>query len=208
MSLILDALKKLEQEKAARHSRQVELRPAITGRRDKPTSAPWRQPLLIASAIILAVATTIVVMGRFSQQNLPVAPTTAPVREESPRVVAPKADVALPAPVPLIPVRPPVAILTPPVPTKLLTPVVTPPLAPSRPKSIASEMTEPAPADLKVTGIAWQDERIARRAVVNGALLGEGAVVSGARVIEIRQDQVRFSRDGQILASPITSSNR
>jgi general secretion pathway protein B len=69
-------------------------------------------------------------------------------------------------------------------------------------------MTGPAPTDLKVTGIAWQDERSARRAVVNGALIGEGAVASGARVVEIRQDQVRFSRDGQIVAAPITSSNR
>ena len=203
MSLILDALKKLEQEKAARHSRQVELRPAITGRRDTPSSNPWRQPLLVVGAVILAVAITIVIMGRFSKQRLPVAPAAAPVREES---VAPIAT--LPAPVPVIPIQPPVTIPMPPASTKILTPVVTPPPMPARPKNSVPEMAGPAPPDLKVTGIAWQDERSARRAVVNGALIGEGAVVSGARVVEIRQDQVRFSRDGQTLASPITSSNR
>jgi hypothetical protein len=44
--------------------------------------------------------------------------------------------------------------------------------------------------------------------VVNGALAGEGAVIAGAKVIEIRQEQVRFTRDGQTFAVPITSSNR
>ncbi|GAC1466137.1 MAG: hypothetical protein PVSMB11_01550 [Desulfuromonadaceae bacterium] len=50
-----------------------------------------------------------------------------------------------------------------------------------------------APADIKLSGIAWQDERRARRAVVNGFLLKEGAVVSGAKIIDIQADRVRFS---------------
>ena len=53
--------------------------------------------------------------------------------------------------------------------------------------------TVQAPADIKLSGIAWQDERAARRAVVNGFLLKEGAVVSGAKVIDIQSDKVRFS---------------
>jgi general secretion pathway protein B len=53
-----------------------------------------------------------------------------------------------------------------------------------------------APADLKLSGIAWQDERAGRRAVINGFLLKEGAVVSGAKIIDIQADRVRFSSAG------------
>lgn len=56
--------------------------------------------------------------------------------------------------------------------------------------------TVPAPSDIKVSGIAWQDERSARRAVVNGFLMQEGSSVSGAKIVEIFQDRVRFSQAG------------
>ena len=208
MSLILDALKKLEQEKAARRARHVELRPAITGRRDSPSDTPWRLPLLIAGAVILAVAVTMTVMGGFSQKSLPVAPAPLQVRTESPRPMEPVAAVPPTASAPSAPVQTPVAIPASPAHPRILAPTTVPPSASSRKKTVVPEQTGPAPADLKVTGIAWQDERVARRAVVNCALAGEGAIVAGARVVEIRQDQVRFSRDGQTFAIPITSSNR
>jgi general secretion pathway protein B len=207
MSLILDALKKLEQEKATRRARQVEIRPALTGRKNAPSSAPWRLPALIAGAVILAVVVTMVVMERFSSQNIPAVP--APVRQESPRPMEPSSAVTNPSPVTTVPVQSPLTVpASPPAPPQILSPVTAPPSSPQRPGTVVPEPTGPAPADLKVTGIAWQDERPARRAVVNGALAGEGAVVSGARVVEIRQDQVRFSRDGQTFSVQITSSNR
>lgn len=56
----------------------------------------------------------------------------------------------------------------------------------------------PAPADITVSGVAWQEERRGRRAVINGFLMREGSQVSGARVAEIRKDRVRFSRDGRM----------
>jgi general secretion pathway protein B len=52
-------------------------------------------------------------------------------------------------------------------------------------------------ADIRISGIAWQDERTARRAVVNGFLMKEGGVVAGARIVEILQDRVRFSQSGR-----------
>ena len=55
--------------------------------------------------------------------------------------------------------------------------------------------TEP-PMEITVSGVAWQDERKARRAVVNGLLAREGSVVAGARISEIMKDRVRFSRAG------------
>lgn len=52
------------------------------------------------------------------------------------------------------------------------------------------------PADIKVSGIAWGDERKTRRAVINGFLLKEGSLVGGATIIEIKRDRVRFSQGG------------
>lgn len=63
-----------------------------------------------------------------------------------------------------------------------------------------------APADIKLSGIAWQEERRARRAVVNGFLMQEGAVVSGARITDIFQDRVRFSLSGKTFEIPLISS--
>jgi hypothetical protein len=68
-------------------------------------------------------------------------------------------------------------------------------------KRIKAELPSPkqpaqivqAPADIKLSGIAWQDERAGRRAVINGFLLKEGVVVSGAKIIDIQADRVRFS---------------
>jgi len=76
-----------------------------------------------------------------------------------------------------------------------------------------SAVTVAPPADIKVSGIAWQEERNARRAVVNGFLMKEGSVVSGARIVEIQQDRVRFSSPGgdfelSMVASGIPGANR
>ena len=63
-----------------------------------------------------------------------------------------------------------------------------------------------APADIKLSGIAWQEERRARRAVVNGFLMKEGGIVSGARITDIYQDRVRFSLSGNSFEIPLVSS--
>jgi len=70
----------------------------------------------------------------------------------------------------------------------------------------AARVDAPAPADINVSGIAWQDERTLRRAVVNGVLVGEGAQVAGAKVVEIRENRVRFSRAGQSFDVPYTTN--
>ena len=71
--------------------------------------------------------------------------------------------------------------------------------------STAAATQQAAPADISVSGIAWQDERSLRRAVVNGALVGEGAEVAGARVLEIGEDRVRLSRGGQVFDAVFAS---
>lgn len=65
-----------------------------------------------------------------------------------------------------------------------------------RPEQRPAVATVAPPADLKVSGIAWQEERSARRVVANGFLLKEGNVVAGARIVEILPDRVRFSMSG------------
>lgn len=63
------------------------------------------------------------------------------------------------------------------------------------------------PADIQVSGVAWQDERAMRRAVVNGLLLKEGTTVSGAQLKEILPDRVRFERSGTQFEVPFVSSS-
>jgi len=73
-------------------------------------------------------------------------------------------------------------------------------------RPLPPEQVMPAPADIKLSGIAWQEERRARRAVVNGFLMQEGGVVSGARISDIYQDRVRFTQSGKTFEIPFISS--
>lgn len=71
----------------------------------------------------------------------------------------------------------------------------------------------PPPVDIKLSGIAWQDERSVRRAVVNGMLMKEGSIVAGAKITEIFKDRVRFSLSGSffeisLLASGMTGPGK
>jgi general secretion pathway protein B len=60
----------------------------------------------------------------------------------------------------------------------------------------STQLAGSSPSSLKLSGIAWQDDRRYRRAVVNGVLAAEGEVIEGARIVAIHQDKVRFSRGG------------
>lgn len=57
---------------------------------------------------------------------------------------------------------------------------------------------------LTVSGIAWQEKPAARRAVVNGTLLEEGATVDGATIEEIQPTRVYFSSGGRKFSLPIS----
>lgn len=69
--------------------------------------------------------------------------------------------------------------------------------APSaQPASVAA--VAGTPEGIKLTGIAWQENRKLRRAVVNDILVGEGVLVAGAKVVEIRPAAVRFEKNGTV----------
>jgi len=70
----------------------------------------------------------------------------------------------------------------------------------------SAALPDPASTNLTVTGIAWQEEKYARRAVVNGTLLGEGSVIAGARIVEIKEDRVRFSIGGRTMEVLLSSA--
>ncbi|GFO54448.1 hypothetical protein GMSM_14550 [Geomonas sp. Red276] len=61
-------------------------------------------------------------------------------------------------------------------------------------------------SDITISGIAFQDERSLRRAVLNGTLVKEGEEVAGARVVEIKETKVRLSRNGRQFDVVLSSS--
>lgn len=205
MSYILDALKKIEHEK---NKKRPDGRINITGDlfqdRAQPASkaVAWKSVLLIAVASLVACAGTwFLLQGNGREKIRPaVPPSTAPVN----------APVALPVQVQSSPVS-----VTSPVSS---TPVAVAPqssetdgegdpsargdrrskkqITVQSPSQKQPVQTVQPPADIKLSGIAWQDERSVRRAVINGFLLKEGAVVAGAKITDIQPDRVRFSSAG------------
>ena len=189
MSLILDALRKMELERKARRQSSHELRSEVLNYRGA-AAVSERSGIFRVVAVLLvtsAAAAGIFYFARLEPRKT--APVTAaePLRQEQPPVIQ-----AQPAqPQPAQPAQP--------LPEKSL------PLGNRAVKeaqeSTAKAMKSPQKSGeegFTVSGIAWQDERYLRRAVINGALVGEGAEILGAKVIDIRENRVRFSRGGEI----------
>ncbi len=53
------------------------------------------------------------------------------------------------------------------------------------------------PQSLRLSGILWHEDPSERRVVINGQVLGEGAVTEGVKVVEIHPTHVRLLRNGQ-----------
>ncbi|KAA0891608.1 hypothetical protein [Oryzomonas rubra] len=219
MSYILDALKKLESEKErkARGSGMIN----IAGELFKNGPAPQKERrnwpivlgLVLLASLITFGATFLLLHGGKGKRHA-ASPIVMPPPSVTPAPAPPllPAKPAMPEPPPgppaavapqkaaPPPARVPKAVKKPPVPRH--PPVARParPVAPAAEENAPAEPARPAaaalvaaPADIKVSGIAWQERRGASRAVVNGFLLREGNTVSGARIVEIFQNKVRFS---------------
>lgn len=216
MSYILDALKKIEHEKIKRERSGG--RGSISGdlflerKQTKGRAGIWKIVALIAVAsLVTAAGTWYVIKGGSRKSSAVVRPANpAPTAAVVPPPAVPPPVVSPPQPA-SIPVAVPAAAQVTGNPAgnqgsgavddedeneagirrskrrqKLQSP------------SASASMQQPAqsvqaPADIKLSGIAWQDERAARRAVINGFLLKEGAVVSGAKISDIQTDRVRFT---------------
>jgi len=215
MSFILDALKKLEQEKAARKGGAINISDEIVrdkrqvirkARRTVPVSV-----VLAALGLLLfgvsgayvwhkqGVADQAKVVVPSSERTLSVATKKMPAASQGTSFVEPAVPQVLP--------KAAVATDSSPLPVETRRQTRSEPLAgqsPARQESQA-RATQPAveaagsgeSSTLTVSGIAWQDAPTARRAVINGDLVKEGAQVGGATVEEILPTRVRFSSGGR-----------
>ncbi|WP_298272299.1 hypothetical protein [Geobacter sp.] len=208
MSLILDALRKMEQERRARSGGTIDIRPDLLAHRPPAPRRKTAAPLLVMAGIAILAAG--IGAGSLLHGRIPAATPDSPAPAppaEAPVIVAPAP--AAPAPLPL---QPPAPLRAAAAPRLAPTAVAPPPASPAPARTVQpSASTEPAPAEpsgtpLTVSGIAWQEERGLRRAVVNGTLAGEGATVAGARIVEIAERRVRFSRGGETFDVPLSSA--
>jgi len=74
------------------------------------------------------------------------------------------------------------------------------------PSAPVAPLVPPARPVLKVDGIAFQDGADSV-AVINGVTVSKGSVIEGARVEEIQKDRVRFSRGGERFEVMLDKSN-
>lgn len=202
MSYILDALKKNEHEKNKKRSGgRISVSGNLYEEWEQPAgkAGAWKLVILITVVSLLACAGTWFFLAGSTIKNASVARPSAPRPAVSAQPVpsaAPPVPVAMPSSVPSNVVAAPQKSKeaeeggrspsrTAQEPAKQ---VKTRPAAQRLPVQMV-----PAPADVKLSGIAWQEERSSRRAVINGFLLKEGAIVSGAKIIDIKADRVNFS---------------
>jgi general secretion pathway protein B len=225
MSFILDALKKLEQEKAARRNADSKISDEIV-RENRQVLRKARRSVPVSVVLVsLGLVLLLGVSGAFlwhrhgAGEQMKVAALgperTSPAAEE---VAADSQRTERAAP-PATPVSGMASLAPPPVremaeeeKEPLPRPVET--NRKSRRGRIDEDTTsrtdvKPRSAQpvgegsgsggsrLTVSGIAWQDAPSARRAVINGDLVQEGAQVGGATVEEILPTRVRFSSGGR-----------
>jgi len=178
MSLILDALRKIEQQRRTSRQGVMDIRSDVLNYHGR--TAPHKKSRLIplaGLAMIAVIAALIFYILRQEPSDLeggrmttpPVAPQPTPHATSSP---APQPAVSQPK----------------------LEPPQKASAYPTRPETSAAIGND----SMVISGIAWQEERSLRRAVINGVLAGEGAEILGARIVEIREDGVIFSRSGRI----------
>lgn len=213
MSFILDALKKLEQEKAARRSAEINISAEIIRenrqmRRKVKRSVPVSVVLLAFGLLIL-----LGVSGTFfwhKQDAKKQATAVAMKPERMPPLVLEETDpqervLAGPA---ASPARPMTAVATEHSSRSVESKGRMQAGKMNTQSSVNSDLKvrseEPAREEsgskgsgITVSGIAWQDAPAARRAVINGDLVEEGAQVGGATVEEILPTKVRFSSGGR-----------
>lgn len=217
MSHILDALKKLQEEKTTLLKQS-----AITGGILLDAGAPRRRQT--KRYLLVGIAAAVVLIGVVAfwsiQRTNPQPQPKTPVSEQQqialpqPAPVVTPPPVAAPQPLQTTPAAPPVVQPTAPTaqdqsatiedeedrPSRRVRQATAPAVAaPSMlPPSPAATVTVGTPEGIKLSGIAWHDNRRMRRAVVNDLLVGEGAEVAGARIVEIRTHLVKIEKNGML----------
>jgi len=208
----------MEQERRSRRGVAQDLRPEVLRYRTATQpKQPSRYPLVIVGVVLLCAGIgagfalkgnkgEAVSQAKQDAAAMSAAPAPTPSPVEAPAVVPPAFEPAA-APVPNEPVAAPLA-------AEPAKPRPARPVAlPSSPAPVAATPfredagSQGGGADITISGIAYQDERRMRRAVLNGQLVGEGAEIAGARVVEIKETKVKLSRGGQLFEVPFSSGH-
>jgi len=214
MSYILDALKKIEHEKNKKSlpDGRISIAGDLFQERKRPAARAgiWKIVMLIAVASLLTFTGTWFLFQGNDKKNSAdrgsaAVPPTVQVQPQAtiqtPPVLIPVQPQPAPASMALAPVAPPADNHVVPKRAEVAVDNESSARSARSPQkevtaqslsTIQPAPTVPAPAGIMLSGIAWQESRAARRAVVNGFLLKEGAVVAGARITGIQADRVRF----------------
>jgi general secretion pathway protein B len=217
MSVILDALKKLDREKSSRRSGTGNIAVEILSP-DLPRPGK-RIPLYAAIALLTSIATAaitygVIVKGGFLLKSPPPAAINPPASNQQ----------AAPVPIPSEPARDTRDQISP-APPKIQSPVKSkkPEATPVENKGDEKKISRsvsPKEADiplektnvlpehtpkgsaktspsLNITTIVWYEEPSKRFAMINGVIVTEGSVIEGMKVEEIHPDRVRLLHKDQ-----------
>ena len=186
MSLILDALRKIELERKAKRLSSKEVRNDVLQYRGiaPPAEKSSVIPIVVGLLLISAAAVCFFYFTKPQPAKIDAAESQKVWKEESALITPVQPLQKVPATQPLHETVPAVA---------------TQPASPLKKSAETVTMQQSSGIEgITVSGIAWQDERSLRRAVINGSLVGEGADIEGAKIIEIKENRVIFRRSGNI----------
>jgi general secretion pathway protein B len=223
MSVILDALRKLDREKSSRQSGTADISIAIL-KPDLPRPVK-RVPLYAAIALLTALAAAAITYsvmvqgGRLSKSPPPPATSPSVASQGAASVTLPSEPVGgardeiIPAPPKTqapVKTKKPAASLAEgrrdEAKMKQNVPVKEADVAPERSK-IPPEPVPREPAttfpSLSISAIVWYEEPSKRFAMINGLIVREGAAVEGMKVEMIYPDRVRFLHRNQHFEIPI-----
>jgi general secretion pathway protein B len=212
MSLILDALKKLDREKSSRRNGTANI--AVEILRDDLPRPGKRIPVYFVAVSLTAVATaaiTYAVMMEFgflskssppapvnppapSQQVAPLPPSHEPVRDTRDEIsrVPPKIQNHAESKTPATSLDEKEASQNVILEKANVAPGDTNKITEHTPNGSAT-----TPPPLTLSGIVWSEEPSKRIAVINGTITNEGSVIEGVKVEEIYPNRVRFSHNGR-----------
>jgi general secretion pathway protein B len=219
MSVILDALRKLDREKSSRRNGTVPI--AVEILRPDLSRPGKKIPLYIAAVSLMAIAAAaityvLVSAPGFLSKSSPPVPVSLP----------PSSQQATPAPLSREPVRDAQDEVSR-VPPKIETPAGSQPTeissgeketnrnVISEEANVAPENTKKTvehaptgstatPPSLKISAIVWYEDPSKRFAMINGTITTEGSSVEGVKVVEINPTGVRFLHNGQYFEIPIS----
>lgn len=180
MSLILDALRKMDQERRAKRQDSAALRSEVLNYRGG-SSSPHRSRILPYSAIVLILIAAGGGWYFFMLTKETPTQKLMPITQTGPAASGPAAMPPIPVPVTPIVVPPVAAPVI--LPVKAAPEIVSPASTPPRKQAPAAVARKNGDNGITLSGIAWQEERHLRRAVINGFLMEEGERFRGQRLL-------------------------